>query len=217
MAEHPIIMGDNNTKQIKVFVKQPGMKSNTESVVQTAPKVSEGKQTIGQRLSKYAFGEEVAEPGKYIWKSYLEPTGKRVANDIVEHFLLMLKHTFQRWIWNGKTLDNGKWVDRTSFSNYSSQPQQIQAMVMMSPVKELTFATAADANRVLKELRDIVAEENMVTVRQYYEASGRPELCGDGTASSSGWTTMDGIEVKANPDGGYTIGLKRPVSLSSNR
>jgi hypothetical protein len=210
-----------DNKQIKVFVRQPGQKSgqsSKESVVETAPSVSEGKKTIAQKLSEYAFGEEVAEPGKYIWKSYLEPTGKRVANDVVEHFLLMLKHTFQRWLWNGKILDDGKFMDRTSYSSISSRHNQpIQAMVMMSPVKELTFATAADANKVLNELRNTIQDENMVTVRQYYEASGRPELCGDGSASSSGWTTMEGVEVKPNPDGGYCLSLKRPVSLSSNK
>ena len=101
MAEHPIIM---DQKQLKLTIARPGQPTRqpTESVVETAPQVSEGKETFGQKISEYAFGEKVAEPGKYIWKSYLEPTGKRVANDIVEHFLLLVKHTFQRWIWNGK-------------------------------------------------------------------------------------------------------------------
>jgi hypothetical protein len=213
MAEHPVIM---ENKQIKVFVRTPGQQ-NKESVVDSVPEVREGKKSFGQKLSAYAFGEEVANPGEYIWKSYLEPTGKRVANDIVEHFLLMVKHTFQRWIWKGKILDDGKWVDRTSFSNISRQPQQIQAMVMMSPVKELTFATLADANNVLNILKKDVQENGMTTVRDYYEYSGHPELCGDGSASSSGWRSLDGVEAKPNPDGGYTLSLKRPVSLSSNK
>ena len=215
MAEHPIVM---DGKQLKVFVKRPGPNGapSKESVVDTTPKVSEGKRTIGQKLSEYAFGEEVAEPGKYIWKSYLEPTGKRVANDIVEHFLMMLKHTFQRWIWNGKTLDDGKFTDRTSFSNYSRQPQQIQAMVMMSPGKELTFATRAEAERVLAELKNTISEEHAVTVRQYYETSGVPNLC-DGVSSASGWTNVNKASVKDQPNGeGFYIDLPRPVSLSSN-
>ena len=173
MAEHPILM--NQQKQYNILINKPGQHHQQQSkapVVNAAPKVTDAKPTVAQRLSKYAFGEEIAEPGKYVWQSYLEPTGKRVANDIVEYFLQMIKHTFQRWIWNGKTLDDGKWRDRTSFSNYSSgQNAPIQASVMMSPVKELTFNTKLDAERVLAELKDTIEREQLVTVRQYYEAS----------------------------------------------
>lgn len=226
MAEHPIIMDNNASKQIKIMVRQPGQGSSRpdvphqDSVVDTKPDVKDPKKTLGQRLSAYAFGEEVAEPGKYVWKSYLEPTGKRVANDIVEHFLMMVKHTFQRWIWNGKTLDDGKWVDRTSFSNFSKRPEPIKAMVMMSPVKELTFGTQAEAERVLSEMRGTAHEEGgAVTVRQYYEASGCPELVEpNGVSSSSGFTEamLEKVAVKPQPDGsGYYITMPRPMSLTA--
>lgn len=216
MAEHPIIM---EQKQLNLKINRPGQqtvtRTPTESVVTTAPKVSDGKETFGQRLSEYAFGEKVAEPGKYIWKSYLEPTGKRVANDIVEHFLLLLKHTFQRWIWNGKTLDDGKWMDRTSFSKISSGQEPIKARVMMSPVKELTFATRLDAEKVLNHLKGVIQNDKAVTVREYYESGGCPELCGDGTASSSGWDNLNKVEIKEQPDGsGFTLNLPRPMDLS---
>lgn len=219
MAEHPVVL--DSKKQVKILVRQPGQPTpQKESVVDTAPSVQEPKKTVGQKLSEYAFGEEVARPGKYVWDSYLAPTGKRVANDIVEHFLLMVKHTFQRWIWNGKTLDDGKWNgDRTSFSNYSKGPQPIKAMVAMSPVKELIFATQADAEKVLRELKDTIEQEQMVTVRAYYEASNRPELVEpNGVSSSSGWQNLSKAEVKATPDGsGYCITLPRPVSLSATK
>lgn len=220
MAEHPIIM-ENAKQPVKILVRQPGQNigDQKDPVVTTAPSVSEPKKSVAQKISRYAFGEEIAQPGKYIFKSYLEPTGKRVANDIVEHFLLMIKHTFQRWIWNGKTLDDGKWVgDRTSFSNYSKGPEPIKAMVMMSPVKDLVFATEADANRVLAELKDTIEQENGVTVRRYYEASSRPELVEpNGVSSSSGWTNLSKVRVQATPDGsGYYLPLPRPVSLTSN-
>lgn len=219
MAEHPVIL--DSGKQVKILVRQPGSPAGVkkESVVDNLPEVSEPKKTIAQRLSKYAFGEEIAEPGKYIFTSYLEPTGKRVANDIVEYFLLMVKHTFQRWLWKGKILDDGKFVDRTSFSNRGATQQPIKAMVMMSPVKELTFATLEDANRVLQELKNTAEHENgYVTVREYYESSGRPELIdSNGVSSTSGWSlqTLNKIDkAKDAPDGGFQIPLPRPQSLS---
>ena len=224
MAEHPIIM--ENKKQVKILVKTPQGPQHEakQSVVEGEVEVSEPKKTVGQRLSKYAFGEEIAEPGKYIVKSYLEPTGKRVANDIVEHFLTMLKHTFQRWLWGvgAKLPDDGKYYDRTSFSNSSRGPQQIKAMITLSPVKELTFATQADAERVLKELIDTAEEEGgMTTVRQYYEASGQPGLVeSNGVSSSSGWKSemLAKVSVKPQPDGGgYYINLPKPISLSSDK
>lgn len=225
MAEHPVLMNDAK-KPVKILIKQPGATPNPNSHQQAPvidesemPTVAEPKKTFGQKLSTYAFGEEVADPGKYVWKSYLEPTGKRVANDIVEHFLLMIKHTFQRWIWNGKTLDNGNWVgDRTSFSNYSRGAEPIKAMVASSPVKELIFPTEAAANRVLKYLKDTVEQDGLVTVRQYYEAGGQPGLCeANGVSSSSGWTSLNKAKVEATTDGnGYQISLPRPVSLSAS-
>lgn len=223
MAEHPIIFDDNKNKQVKLLIKQPSAKA--QKSVQ-APVVNEDekaeavepKKTFGQKVSKYAFGEEVDSPGKYIWKGYLEPTGKRVANDIVEHFLMMVKHAFQRWIWDGKTLDDGKWIgDRTSFSRISSGSEPIKAMVAGSPVKELIFPTEAAANKVLKFLKDSINEEGLVTVRQYYEAGGQPGLCeANGVSSSNGWTNLAKARVEPTTDGGgYQIILPKPVNLSS--
>ena len=225
MAEHPM-NPENGSQPVKLLIRQPGSKTpdvpnQTQPVVQNKPSVAEPKKTIGQKLAPYMFGEEVSEPGKYIYKSYLEPTGKRVANDIVEHFLLMLKHGFQRWLW-GKTFDDGKWgVDRTSFSNYSRRGNEpIKAMVMMSPVKELTFDKESDARKVLRELVDTAHEEGgYVTVRQYYEASNCPELIeSNGVSSASGWSesAISKLDVKAAPDGGYMIPLPRPQSLSTH-
>lgn len=219
MAEHPVIM---ENKQLKVYVKPTNQseQKSKESVVDTAPKIAEPKKTIAQQLSKYAFGEEMEKPGEYVWKSYLEPTGKRVANDVLEYFLQMVKHTFQRWIWHGKTLDDGKWGgDRTSFSNYSKAPEPIKAMVKLSPVKELTFATRAEAGRVLDELKGTAANEGgWATVRQYYEASGCPQLCESGVSSSSGWNEgmLRKVEITEQPDGdGFCLKLPRPVNLSN--
>jgi hypothetical protein len=216
--ERPVVM---ENKQLKVFIKPTGKNVNQkESVVETAPKVSDPKESVAQRLSEYAFGEKIEQPGKYIFDSYLAPTGKRVANDIVEYFLQLIKHTFQRWIWHGKTLDDGKWGgDRTSFSRYSQNPEPIKAMVKLSPVKELTFATRAEAGRVLDELRGTAANENggWATVRQYYEISGCPQLCENGVSSSSGWneSMLKKVEITEQPDGdGFCLKLPRPVSLT---
>ena len=141
-----------------------------------------------------------------------------MANDIVEYFLQMFKHAFQRWIWNGKTLDDGKWKDRTSYSNYSNGGTgPVQAAVMMSPVKELTFESKIDAEKVLKELVDTISSDGAVTVRTYYEASGVPGLCeANGVSSRSGWTDLSKAEIKSQPDGGFCISLPRPKSLSQN-
>jgi hypothetical protein len=213
MAEQPVIM---QNKQLKVIINPAENGRNVkQSVVENAPKVSDPKQTVSQRLSKYAFGEEVAQPGKYVWDSYLAPTGKRVANDIVEYFLQMIKHTFQRWIWNGKILDDGKWGDRTSYSKMYQKDQPVQAMVKLSPVKELTFSSRAEANSVLEQLKATIQEEGNVTVRQYYELSGTPQLCESGVSSTSGWTNLSKVEIKEQPDGdGFYLTLPRPINLS---
>lgn len=222
MAEHPVIL--DNKKQVKILVRQPGQpQTHKEAVVNEAPAVADPKKTVAQKLSAYAFGEEVAQPGKYILDAYLKPTGQRVANDMVERLLMTIKHMFQRWIFglNAKLPDDKWGGDRTSFSNISRRNEPIKAMVMMSPVKELTFATQADAERVRADLMETAKEENgVVTVRQYYESSGRPELVeANGVSSSSGWKEemIKKIEVKAQPDGsGYYLTMPKPISLTAN-
>ena len=219
MAEHPIIMEDK--KQVHLFLQDPNKRQpQKQAVVDEKPKYSDPKKSLAQKLSKYAFGEEMTNPGKYVLDSYFLPTGKRVANDILEHILMMIKHTFQRWMWDGKILDNNELIDRTSFSNYGRQQNVIQAAVKMSPVKDITFATKAAAEKVLNELRRSVndpQEGNCVTVRAYYEAANLPELC-DGVSSSSGWTSMDKVEVKPCADGdGFYITLPRPIGLKARQ
>lgn len=218
MAEHPIIMDEK--KQVHLFLQNPGQRQQKPAVIDEKPTATDPKKSLAQRLSKYAFGEEVVNPGNYVWKSYLEPTGKRVANDILEHFLMMIKHTFQRWLWDGKILDNNELIDRTSFSNYGRRQDTIQAAVKMSPVKDITFATRSSAEKVLNELKRSVndpQEGNCVTVRAYYEAANLPELC-DGVSSSSGWTSMDKVEVKPCSDGdGFYITLPRPIGLKARQ
>ena len=92
-------------------------------------------------------------------------------------------------------------------------------MVTMNPVKELTFITQSDAEKVKKEMIDTAEEEGgMVTVRQYYEASGHPELVeSNGVSSSSGWKRemLDRVSVKPQPDGsGYYLTMPKPISLT---
>ena len=214
--DQPVIM--ESKKQVKVFFRDPNKK--TEAVISGKPQVSDPKKSLGQTISKYAFGrEDVSDPGKYIWESYLEPTGKRVANDIVEHFLMTIKHMFQRWIWDGKILDdgNGRLVDRTSFSNWGKKNEPVKASAVMSPVKEIKFDTAGDAQKVLDELKMSIqsdSEGHCATVRQYYEAANLPELCESGVSSSTGWTDLDKVEVKPHPDGdGFYLNMPRPRGL----
>lgn len=218
MAEHPIIMEDK--KQVHLFVNQSGDMGFRRAVIDEKPNVKEPKKTVAQRLSKYAFGEEMTNPGEYVLKSYFEPTAKRVANDILEHVLMTIKHTFQRWMWNGKILDNNELIDRTSFSNYGRKPETIQGAVKMSPVKEITFTQESSAQKVLNDLKRLVndpSQGNCATVRSYYEAANLPELC-DSVSSSSGWTSMDGVTVKPCEDGkDFYITLPRPIGLKVRR
>ena len=216
MAEQPVIMKEK--QQVRLYIDPSSKPKKTEAVIDVKPTATDPKKSLAQKLSKYAFGEEIDSPGKYVWDSYLEPTGKRVLNDILEHFLVMIKHTWQRWMWQGKILDNDQLVDRTSYSNYGRQPQQLQAAVKMSPVKDITFPTKAHAEKVLSKLKALIndpQEGRCATVRSYYEAANLPELC-DTVSSSSGWIKLDNVEVKPCTDGdGFYINLPRPIGIKA--
>lgn len=214
MAERDISKYTNPDTKIRILLQDPN-RPKTEPVSKEKPTVTEAKPNVKQRLTKYAFGEEKEHPIEYVWESELKPRGKRVVNDLVELTLTTIKHAIQRWLFDGKIMDN----DRVNYQAFGKNGVPVSTPVkktykMMAPVKELTFVDYSNALQVLVEMKKIIAsEEQCVTVGKYYELADAPEEA-DSTSYTSGWFNLDSVvkPVEA-PGGGFILKLPPPVSL----
>lgn len=213
MAEQDISKYTNPDTKIRIMLQDPN-RQKANPVSKEKPTVTEAKPSVKQRLTKYAFGEEKENPAEFIWESELKPRGKRVLNDLIELALTTIKHTFQRWLFDGKIMDNDR-VNYQAFGKNGSGTAQVKKTYkMMAPVKELTFVDYSNALQVLVEMKKIIAgDERCVTVGKYYELADAPEEA-DSTSYTSGWLNLDSVvkPVEA-PGGGFVLKLPPPVSL----
>lgn len=75
--------------------------------------------------------------------------------------------------------------------------------------QDIIFDTRADADRVLDDLRNLMADYGIVTVKDMYEESG---LLSDYTNNLYGWYTLKGAHI-SKVTSGYRINLPPPVKL----
>lgn len=212
MAEQDISKYTDPNKKIRIMIQDPNKK--IEPVSKEKPTATDTKPTLKQRLTYYAFGEEVEKPMERIWDTELKPRGKRLINELVEAGLLGIKHTIQRKLFDGKTLDN----DRINYQGFGkngvASPVVKKTYKTMAPVKELTFVDYSNALQVLVEMKKMIASDaRCVTVGQYYELADAVEEA-DATSYSSGWLNLDSVTKPVEaPGGGFVLKLPAPVSL----
>lgn len=212
MADQDVSKYTNPDNKIRIMIQDPS-KVKSDPVSKEKPKVKDTAPTVKQRLTYYAFGEEVDKPLERIWESEMKPRGKRLINELVEAGLLGIKHMVQRKLFDGKILDNDR-INYQAFGKNGSGPMPKKTYKMMAPVKELTFVDYSNALQVLIEMKKIIAsEERCVTVGKYYELADAPEEA-DATSYSSGWLNLDSVtKPQEAPGGGFILKLPPPVSL----
>lgn len=213
MAEQDISKYTSPDNKIRIMIQDPN-RPKTQPVSREKPTVSDSKPTVKQKLTYYAFGEEVEKPAERIWETELKPRGKRLINELVESALIGIKHMVQRKLFDGKVLDNDR-INYQSFGkNGGTGPMQKKTYKMMAPVKELTFVDYSNALQVLIEMKKIIAsDERCVTVGKYYELADAPEEA-DANSFTSGWLNLDSVTKPVEaPGGGFVLKLPPPVSL----
>ena len=221
--DEPIILKQDNG-DVKLMYRDPNktqLPMPTKPVVGNKPKVIKQKpKTPGflQKASKYFFGEEVEDPGKYLWENKIEPAGKRIISNATNEALTMIKHAVQRKLYDGQIFDDGP-EDYTSYSNgtrSSTQPKRNMPKTYkaLAPVKELRFTNRMDAVKVLADLKKIIVNEGAVTVGKYYELSDAADEA-ESSDYSSGWLNLDSVvDPVESPGGGWILKLPDPGSLA---
>ena len=212
MAEQDISKYTNPNAKVRIMIQDPE-RQKSDPVSKEKPTVSDAKPTVKQRLTYYAFGEEVDNPLERILDTEIKPRGKRLINELVESALLGIKHMVQRKLFDGKILDNDR-INYQAFGKNGGTGPVKKTYKMMAPVKELTFVDYSNALQVLVEMKKIIAsDERCVTVGKYYELADAPEEA-DATSYSSGWLNLDSVTKPVEaPGGGFILKLPPPVSL----
>lgn len=212
MAEQDISKYTNLNAKVRIMIQDPG-RQKSDPVSKEKPTVSDAKPSVKQRLTYYAFGEEVDNPLERILDTEIKPRGKRLINELVESALLGIKHMVQRKLFDGKILDNDR-INYQAFGKNGGTGPVKKTYKMMAPVKELTFVDYSNALQVLVEMKKIIAsDERCVTVGKYYELADAPEEA-DATSYSSGWLNLDSVTKPVEaPGGGFILKLPPPVSL----
>lgn len=141
----------------------------------------------------------------YVIWDILVPTVKRAISEIVDMI-----------IW-GKGGKQGKrstadYVSYNKFSDprYDRRGDNGPGRVRYT-YRDITISSRGDAERVLSQMQDIVAEYGMVSIADLYEMVGET---GAHTDHNYGWTNLNNVGISRGRDG-YTLDLPKAISLKN--
>ena len=207
--QKPVIL-DN---QVNITIRDPN--APKKPVIQGTVKRVKGPKPKEKWTKKFihaVLGQDVDDPGKYILDNYLVPTGLRMINNTGQTVLKKLSDGLQVGCFGRVVNQNGGFTDYTSYSNPGVAPVQPKTFRLMDSVETFAFATRADADRVLNELRGRLQAYGSISVLDYYEMVGAPADVMQYVLKDRGWVNLDNARVMTSAEG-FIIDLPRPISL----
>ena len=141
----------------------------------------------------------------YVVWDILVPTVKRAITEIVDMII---------WGKNGKRgkgsaadyISYNKFSDPRNNRRYDDGPGRVRYTY-----RDITIETRGEAERVLRQMRDIVEEYGMVSIADLYEMVGET---GAHTDHNYGWTNLNNVGISRGRDG-YTLDLPKAISLKN--
>lgn len=147
-------------------------------------------------------GEDVKT---YVVWDILVPTVKRAISEIVDMII---------WGKNGKRGkgSNSDYVAYNKFSDprHDHRRDNGPAKVRYT-YRDITIETRGEAESVLRQMQDIVAEYGMVSIADLYEMVGET---GAHTDHNYGWTDLRNVGISRGRDG-YMLDLPKAISLKN--
>lgn len=200
--------------------------SNSDKTKETTQKVSYNKPTINGKVSvkrKNASAERLKEQAEEIKRYTIQDVILPGLKDVIWDIGTTALNTFLYGHTESATQNrNRPYTSSIQYSNtsnynrvgrpsYSSQrPNSSRvASVDTRPEEEFIFERKSDADTVLDELREAVANFGIVSVQSLFEMCGKTAPF---TANKFGWMNLDGAYVERTRDG-YIIRLPRSLPL----
>lgn len=176
-------------------------------------KVSEKKKTFGDKFKETFIGEEVGSVGTYIVEEIIVPAIKHAVIDSVSRGVSMIFGEPYRdrrdYGYGGSTYVSYRGYysdrDRKDREKRSREPERIRNL------DSFVFETRGDAEEVLSQLVDYIADYGAASVGDFYDLIGHTG--GSFTDQNLGWTNLSHADVKRDRDG-YILDLPRPKSIN---
>lgn len=193
---------DTNYQSNSHKSKQEAREQNTKNV----QKVVNGTAKVKQKseLRKFAdnfISEDASSVGSHIFTDVIVPGILKIITDSVKDGIdIIFKGAPSR---NSRN-SSGYQADYVSYNQYSNRRQEPRRTTTPSKSvhspSDITLASRADAEAVLNQLYDMLAQYGAVTVADLYDSVG---ISHNYTDNKYGWTSLNSAEVMRDNEGWF--------------
>lgn len=211
MAE--VKMPEVNTEEILGTKKSDTLKKNT----QLSAKPEKKKQTFLSRAMmglKSSDGKNVAS---YIFEDAILPGFQDLVYNTFDTIVETAKSVVRTAVYGEnspqkKSSKKGEFIDYVDFWELQngSRKSATSSHATVFSIDCFEYATRDDAQNVLYWMQEILEEDGIVKVPQYYEFSG---YTAPHTYNSLGWTNLGNSRVRQSRNGRYYLELPRPKQI----
>ena len=159
-------------------------------------------------LSKFSdvfISEDIKNVKSYVFMDVLVPAIKKAISDVVTNGIDMI-------LYGGRGRANKGPTGKISYRSYYDEPKAYAKPVAAGrfDFDDILYDSRGEAEAVLDQLCDALDRYRMVSVADWYDASG---LTAPHTANKYGWMNLSNAEVVRLMGGKYTIKMPRAVPL----
>lgn len=182
-------------------------RKKAKRVVSVPP--TESKPTLGGRVKALFVGEDARSVGAYLLIDVVVPAAKDLIFDIFTEGASRTLYGDS----SGRSSRTGNppWKAHTPYNKVSSRSRQAREPERRVDRRDravhdftnLRFRDAGEAERVIDNLAELIAEYGVATVNDFYDSLG---LTGEFVDDSHGWDNLRGSTVRRMRDG-YMINL----------
>ena len=193
-------------KPVNSFEEKEKIEPKKVEAVVSNP-VKSKKKSFWSKISDEFISEDGKGVGDYILIDVLVPAIKKTISDIVTNGIDMI-------LYGGRSPRSSSNIPayRVSYRNYYDQRNNDYARPRVGQqynYNEIVFQTRGDADAVLTNLRDIIAQYGLAKVADYYDLAGTD--CSY-TDNNYGWTDLRYADV-IRLNNGYSIRLPKPMPI----
>ena len=194
----------------------PSEKKKIEKVIQGTAKTK--KKSELKKFKDVFISEDIANVKGHIVENVVIPTAKQMMFDIVGNISDMIKDSFETAIFGdtrprkhsnatGSRIMYDKMADKTKKNR--AIPNNSSPSRVGYSYDDIFLTTRYDADTVLKQMEELIAEYEQVTVLEAYGLAG---ITGNYTDDNYGWTSLYGSSVQKTRDG-YLLRLPKAKPL----
>lgn len=190
----------------KYKAEQARERERRNKVVSGTAKVK--KKSELSKLSSIFISEEAANVKSYIFMDVLVPAIKKAVSDIITDGIDMILYGGEGRSRN-KSGSNTSYVSYSKYSDRDRRDRYSDSRRTGYDLGNIILDNRGDAEEVLSQMDDIIAEYKMASVADLYDLIG---IMPKHTDNKYGWTNIRNARVERTRDG-YAIRMPKPLPL----